>query len=152
MIDPSRIYHIGIVVQDLDRAMDELGTSMGYAWTTVRTMKLDLIAPAGPSALSARVAFTRQGPPWLEVIEGPAGTIWSATGGNALHHLAFYVEDLQAESARLASLGMAFEVGSRGPDGLLSGFAYHRNPFGGRVEIVDARLKDGLERWISQGV
>ncbi len=148
MIDPARIYHIGIVVQDLDRAMDELGTSCGYTWSDVRTLNSGLVTPSGPASVSARVVFTRQGPPWLEFIEGPAGSVWSAVGGNALHHLGFYVDDLEAESARLASLGMAFEVGAAGPDGRLSGFAYHNNPQGGRLELVDARLKDGLERWI----
>ncbi|MBA4182060.1 MAG: hypothetical protein C0506_15830, partial [Anaerolinea sp.] len=29
MINPAQLYHIGVVVQDLDRAMDELGTALG---------------------------------------------------------------------------------------------------------------------------
>jgi len=148
MIDPSRIYHIGIVVQNLDQAMDELGTAMGYTWSSIRTMNANLLAPVGKTSVSLRIVFTRQGPPWLEFIEGPKESTWSAEGGNALHHLGFYVDDLDGERQRLESLGMAFEIGGLGPDGRLSGFAYHRNPQGGRVELVDSRLKDGLERWI----
>jgi len=148
VIDPSRIYHIGIVVQNLDQAMDELGTAMGYTWSTIRTMNANLLVPAGTTAVSLRIAFTRQGPPWLEFIEGPADSLWSAAGGNTLHHLGFYVDDLDAERKRLESLGMAFEIGGVGPDGRLAGFAYHSNPHGGRLELVDSRLKDGLERWI----
>jgi hypothetical protein len=152
MIDPTRIYHIGIVVQDLARAMDELGTSLGYTWTDVRTLAGDILTPAGKQPTSARIVFTRQGPPWLEFIEGPADSIWSAAGGNAIHHLGFYVDDLEAEKARLESMGMAFETGLLSPEGRLTAFAYHRNPHGGRVEIVESRLKDGLERWITEGV
>ena len=153
MIDPAQIYHIGVVVQDLDRAMDELGTSLGYTWTTVRTMNTSVLVPVGaPKPISLRLAFTRSGPPWLEFIEGPADSVWSAAGGNTLHHVAFYVDDLEDEKQRLESLGMAFEVGGMGPDGRLSGFAYHVNPHGGRVELVDARLRDGMERWLSGGL
>jgi len=152
MIDPTRIYHIGVVVQDLDRAMDELGTSLGYEWTSVRAMNTELLVPAGSKPVSLRLAFTRQGPPWLEFIEGPADSVWSAAGGNALHHVAFWVDDLEGERRHLESQGMAFEVGGMSADGQLSGFAYHLNPHGGRVELVDVRLKDGLERWLTAGV
>ena len=41
MIDPARLYHIGVVVPDLDRAIDELGTAMGYTWSSIRSMSLD---------------------------------------------------------------------------------------------------------------
>lgn len=152
MIDPARIYHIGVVVQDLDKAMHELGGALGYKWSEVRDMSLDFITPAGPGNLSARVVFTRQGPPWLEVIEGPAGSIWSAVKGNALHHLAYYVDDLTLERERLAALGMEFEVGGRGPDGQVTGFAYLKSPVSGRIELVESRLRDSMERWITRGV
>lgn len=153
MIDPARLYHIGVVVQDLDRAMDELATAMGYTWTTVRTMDTSvLLASGGPKPINLRLAFTRQGPPWMEFIEGPSDSVWSSAGGNALHHVAFYVDDLEAEKQRMESLGMTFEVGGMGPDGRLSGFAYHLNPHGGRVELVDERLRDGMERWLSTGM
>jgi catechol 2,3-dioxygenase-like lactoylglutathione lyase family enzyme len=153
MIDPNQIYHVGVVVQDLDRAMDDLSTALGYNWTAVRTMNTSVLLPSGsPAPISLRLAFTKQGPPWLEFIEGPAGSVWSAAGGNMLHHVAFYVDDLEAERQRMESLGMAFEVGGMGPDGRLSGFAYHLNPHGGRVELVEARLRDGMERWLSEGI
>ena len=153
MIDPSQLYHIGVVVQDLDRAMDELSTALGYTWTTVRTMDTSVLVPSGPpKPICLRLAFTKQGPPWMEFIEGPADSVWSAAGGNTLHHVAFYVDDLEGERERMESLGMTFEVGGLGPDGRLSGFAYHLNPHGGRVELVDARLRDGMERWMSGGI
>ena len=152
MIDPSRLYHIGIVVQDLDKAMDELGAALGYKWSEVRDMSLDFVTPAGPGSLSARVVFTRQGPPWLEVIEGPPDSIWSAANGNALHHLAYYVDDLPLERERLTALGMEFEVGGRGPDGQVTGFAYLKSPVSGRIELVEERLRDNMERWITRGV
>jgi hypothetical protein len=143
---------MGIVVQDLDRAMDELGAALGYRWSDVRDMALDFVTPAGPGSLSARVVFTRQGPPWLEVIEGPRDSIWSAANGNALHHLGFFVDNLEAERQRLTELGMEFEVGGRGPDGRVTGFAYYKSPISGRIELVDERLRDSMERWITGGV
>jgi len=152
MIDPQRLYHIGVVVPSIEAAIDELGPAFGYTWSSVREAKFDLTTPAGPARGNARIVFARPGPPWLEVIEAPDDSIWSAARGAALHHLGYWVDDLEQESRHLASLGMQFEIGRRDESGRLTGFAYHLNPHGGRVEIVDERARDGLERWINEGL
>lgn len=152
MIDPSRLFHIGIVVEDLDQAMDELGSAFGYTWSSIREASFDLTTASGPAAGSARIVFARPGPPWLEVIQAPAESIWGAADGAHLHHLAYWVQDLQAESDRLASMGFAFELGQKDEEGRLSGFCYHLNPHGSRVELVADRARDAMERWIEEGV
>lgn len=153
MIDPTRLFHIGVVVPDLDQAMDELGTAFGYSWSTLRDIDFaDLATPNGQTKANLRVVFARPGPPWIEVIEARDESIWSASKGAALHHLAYWVDDLERESEYLASVGMSFELGRKDESGRLAGFAYHLNPQGGRIELVDESGRDGLERWISQGV
>ncbi|MFQ5380348.1 MAG: VOC family protein [Dehalococcoidia bacterium] len=152
MIDPKRLYHIGFVVPSLEEAMDELGAAFSYSWSSIREANFDLITPAGPSTGKARIVFARPGPPWLEVIQAPADSLWSAAGGAALHHLGYWVDDLDGEARHLASLGLEFEIGRRDENGQLAGFAYYRSPNSGRIEIVDERARDGLERWINEGL
>jgi|ETNmetMinimDraft_35_1059890.scaffolds.fasta_scaffold307311_1 hypothetical protein len=147
------MFHIGVVVPNLDKAMDELGAAFGYDWSTIRDVDfVDLATPNGKTSAKLRIAFASPGPPWVEVIEARDASVWSASTGAALHHLAYWVDDLEKESEHLESVGMGFELGRSDEEGRLSGFAYHLNPQGGRVELVDESGRDGLERWVTQGV
>ncbi|MBI5949819.1 MAG: VOC family protein [Chloroflexi bacterium] len=148
MLDLSQIYHIGVTVPVLDRALDELGEQMGFTWSEVRTLNVRVRMDSRIVEASARVAFSREGPPWFEVIEGPPDTIWAPDQGIGLHHVGLYVDDLAAETARLEKLGMQIEAANLAPDGTLRSFAYLNGFAGVRVELVDVRVKPNLEGWI----
>jgi len=148
MLDLSQIYHIGVTVSSIDRALDELGAQMGFTWTDVRTLNARVRMGSRIVEGSARVAFSREGPPWFEVIEGPPDTIWAPEQGIGLHHVGLYVDDLPGEIARLERLGMSIETASIDAEGNLRNFAYLNGFAGMRVELVDVRLKPTLEGWI----
>jgi hypothetical protein len=153
MINLRDLYHVGVVVPDLDAAMADLQRSVGYTFTPVRTLEM-MITRAGddePSPVSVRTAKTKQGPPWLEFLEGPVGSVWSAQSGNSgLHHLAYWVDDLENERRQLEDSGVAFEVGPVDPEGRPLGFSYHQTSQGFRIEIVDSRLRGSVERHMAE--
>jgi hypothetical protein len=151
MIDPTRIYHIGFVVPNLRTAMQETTASLGYRWSKMRELAGDILVPGGPRPSTIRVAFTQDGPPWIEFIESQ-DPVWKPERDAVLHHVGFYVDDLAEEKRRLEGLGFAFEAGSLAPDGGVSGFAYMRSPISGRVELVDQRLRGSIERMIAAGI
>jgi Glyoxalase/Bleomycin resistance protein/Dioxygenase superfamily len=96
-------FHVGLVVSNLERAMDELGPALGTTWTHVSERAI--------GEWEVRVAFAVDGPPFLELIEGSPGSPWDPSRHAGLHHLAWWSEDRVAERERLGIAGFRHEVG-----------------------------------------
>ena len=128
-------FQVGFVVPNLEAAMVEFGAGLGVE--LVGPQERDL----GEWIL--RIAFAQTPPPYVELIEGPPGSLWDATAGAHLHHLGYWSEDMEADSARLEAAGMGLELDLR--------YArYHRpaDGAGARVELIDAAHRtDFLARW-----
>lgn len=128
-------FQVGFVVPALEAAMDEFGAGLG----------VELLGPQerdlGDCVL--RIAFARTPPPYVELIEGPPGSLWHAPGGAHMHHLGYWSEDMDADSARLEAAGMALELDL--------GYArYHRPAVaaGARVELIDVAYQTEFRaRW-----
>jgi glyoxalase/bleomycin resistance protein/dioxygenase superfamily protein len=113
-------FQVGFVVPDLEAAMEEMGASLG----------VEMVAPqerdVGIGTL--RISFALTPPPYIELIQGPPGSVWDATGGSRIHHLGYWSEDMDADSARLEAGGMPLELDL--------GYArYHRSAAGEGVRI-----------------
>jgi hypothetical protein len=133
--DPERsFFQVGVIVADLDAAMKELGEALGLRWEEPRTREL------GPWTI--RVVFSRQGPPFLELIEGQEGSPWDTGPGDRLDHIGYWSQDLGAEQEHLIGQGLPMEIDGSG----LSGpWSYHGTAHSGmRVELLDASLRDGF--------
>jgi hypothetical protein len=132
-------FQAGIVVQDIDRAMTELGAALGVTWgqPVVRTN--------GPYTI--RAVFSTTGPPFVELIEGPAGSPWDAHGQSRLDHVGYWTDDIGAEIERLESLGLVVEADGRKIAG--TPWAYLRAPESNlRVELLDSSMRDAFhQRW-----
>jgi hypothetical protein len=129
-------FQIGLIVDDLDVAMEELGSALGIEWGPPQERRL--------GDVTCRITFGRHGPPYIELIEGKTGSPWDPDGGYRLDHIGYWTEDVAAESARLDQAGMPLEVdGSR-----MSGqWRYHRGSRTGlRVELVDVALQPAVLR------
>jgi catechol 2,3-dioxygenase-like lactoylglutathione lyase family enzyme len=139
--DPSPehpYFQVGVLVEDLDAAREELGNALGLEWS-------DVVERVNGD-WKIRVCFARQGPPFLELIEGPPGSPWETTHGSRIDHIGYWVDDIEAGKRRLADAGVAIEH-----DGTKSGgvFTYHRGSKSGlRVELLDASGRAAFyERW-----
>ena len=145
-------YHYGLVVEDFDAALDELGTNLDLQWASVQQRTFDVRQPDGVVEASFRVTYSINGPPHFEVIEPCPGTIWAFAGGG-VHHLGYWSDDLARDSSRLTEAGYVSEGTYHNPDveGPF-GFSYHTLPRTGlRVELVDRARKPAFERWLAGG-
>lgn len=129
-------YHVGMAVQDLDAAMLEIGTALALTWARVQEMTVD--------GYAIRFTYSVEGPPHVELVEGPAGSAWDSTGGSQLHHVGVFSGDLPGDRARLEAAGLQVELAGRG-------FAYLQGGAGLRVELVDERARPAYERWFAGG-
>ncbi|GAA3737631.1 catechol 2,3-dioxygenase-like lactoylglutathione lyase family enzyme [Spinactinospora alkalitolerans] len=134
----TAFYHVCFAVPDLEAAMRDLRGAAGVEWSEPKRDRL--------AEWDYRIVFTRGGPPFIELIEGPAGSPWDASDGPRFDHLGYWSDSVEAGSRRLADQGMAEDF-SGCPYG--RPFAYHRvDSIGARVELVDAARQPGfLANW-----
>jgi len=133
--DGDGVFQVAIIVDELEPAMEELHRSLGLDWGAAREGQL---GDAG-----YRLAFSRQGPPHIELIEAPPGGPWqrSPDGRMRIDHLQWWSDDLDADTRRLESEGASVDY-----DGVAHGhgFRYFRLASGLRIELIEDR--DGAKR------
>ena len=118
------LFHLGLVVRDLDRTLEylkSLGLLSAYNgfpddYTPPRFeipgIGGDALEPSAPSGEGrARVRQVRVGPLPIEVIQLPGGgrdanSEFLDSRGEGIAHMGFFVDDLEAETARLVEKGI----------------------------------------------
>jgi len=153
VIDYQRLFHIGIRVPDLGRAMDEIGAGMDVTWAEPRENPAQALwTPDGEAQeIHLKYTYSAEGPQHIELLEGPAGTFWDGHQQPGTHHVGVWADDVQAETERLISLGWTL-VGAQHDPGAGDGvgvFSYLQPPSGLIVELVDAAVLPHFETWWS---
>lgn len=132
-------HHIGIVVADLDKAMSELTELLGLQWLPVVRSGHQSLGPHGAviedPAAAPLLTMSRQGPPYLELLELVPGTIWSHPGP---HHLGYWSADAHNDSARMTAQGFPVQAAAVTLDGDTEpGVFYHRTSDALNLELVE---------------
>jgi hypothetical protein len=138
-MDGNSYFHVGLVVEKIGPALEQLTELAGYTWHTPMTVPVAVRDAEGAEyTVEITMVYSNQAP-YLEVIEGIPGTPWAHDpNGSNLHHLGFAVEDPAAAGAHAATCGCPLEVGSLGENGEFpTTFSYHRG-MGIRLEMVQA--------------
>lgn len=126
-----KIEHIGIAVKDLGAAGDLYEKLLGSP-----AYKTEEVASEG-----VRTAFFRSGPNKVELLEAtsPDSPIakYLEKRGEGIHHIAFDVEDIRAEMARLRAQGFTVlsEEPKKGADNKLVAFLHPKGTHGVLVEL-----------------
>lgn len=138
----SDFYHLGFVVQDIDRAISDLTRALGLSWNRALNRRL--------GDWEYRIVFSVEGPPFFEVIQGPQGSPWDATDGSRFDHIGYWSNDLGTDKHRLARRRAPVEFDAS-PYG--RPLTYHRlDSLGMRLELVDISLQNTfLDEWTSGG-
>lgn len=128
-------WQVGIVVRDIEAAQGELARALGIDWGE--------IVDAQQGEWSYRISISKQGPPYLELLEGPPGSPWDASAGSRLDHISYFVDEIGEHVARLEAAGCVTEY-----RGALAPMAYSRAPISGvRLEPLESSFKPKLIRW-----
>jgi methylmalonyl-CoA/ethylmalonyl-CoA epimerase len=126
------IHHLGIAVEDLDAAITTYGRLFG-----ARLEHRETLPEQGVEAASLQVGDSR-----IELLHalGPDTPVgrFLASRGPGMHHVAFQVDDLSAELARLAAEGARLidEIPRRGLFGLQVAFVHPESTGGVLAELV----------------
>lgn len=142
-------FHVGIVVDDIAETQRQLTAVFGYEWCEVGTAPAE-VSPAGGERVTVQstMCYSRD-EPRLELVGSVPDTIWQPAPGSGIHHLGYWSDDVEADSAALADQGCALEL-TGGPEGFTL-FAYHRNPAGPRIEILSRMVQPMFEQYWETG-
>ena len=141
------IWHIGIAVPDLGQGKKELGQVFGLRWRPDRVRRLTIADAAGrPHEVECHVVFSLGGPFAVEVWQAIPGTPLDMPAGGGVHHIGYWVDDLDTSKKQLDDVGVALEHDGSTHGGV---FTYHRGKRSGlRVELIDASGRAVFyERW-----
>jgi Glyoxalase/Bleomycin resistance protein/Dioxygenase superfamily len=153
VIGPDQLFHIGIVVEDFDRAKAELDRE-GYAWAPAMDTTVKTITPDGEHrTVTGRLTYSLD-PIRIELLQAVDGTPWRADDVGGVHHLGYWVEALAPAIDLAVSNGWKLEWTGADDEGRPARFAYFRLPANGtRIELVDrSAIGAALERWWGGGV
>jgi catechol 2,3-dioxygenase-like lactoylglutathione lyase family enzyme len=145
------LWHVGIVVDDLDAAQREFAVTPGLRFTSTLDREVQVRTECGVESGRVRWAATRGEQPDLEVIEQADG-FWSRerNNGAALHHLAYWSDDLDADVTAYAAAGHRLEASGHDEDGRVR-FVYLVSPSGVRIELGARYTEQSWNEWVGGG-
>jgi methylmalonyl-CoA/ethylmalonyl-CoA epimerase len=138
----TRIDHVGIAVVDLDAAVEHYCATFGLVVVATETNTEQGVREAmlrlGPASVGA------PGASYVQLLEPlgadtPVGK-FLARRGEGIHHIGYAVDDIAAELANLATLGIRLldQRPRHGSLGASIAFAHPKDLYGVLTELVEA--------------
>jgi catechol 2,3-dioxygenase-like lactoylglutathione lyase family enzyme len=148
----SSIFHVGILVPNLEGAIEHYGRVLGIEFNHIVETPVSLLIDGEKQTVDARLTFSRQGPPYVELIQMHDESFYSGRGVEGLHHIGVWSSDYAATKDRLLSEGLKAEAEVL--DGKGNSYVWFNTPEsagGTRFEFVDDSMREALEEWIRTG-
>lgn len=142
----GKVGHIAYVVDDVRSAM-ALHAAGGTRWCELRRPTAVLRLPRG-DVIEAAVDYVaaRGGEPRLKLISRAPGTIFDGPPANHVHHLSYWVHELDAPTDALVAAGWRIEADGIAEDGTVS-YRYLVTPDGMRIELGLERNRAAFDEW-----
>jgi catechol 2,3-dioxygenase-like lactoylglutathione lyase family enzyme len=143
MGEPRLIDHIGILVENLEEAIEKWQRATGYTFGPIgryRTERYRDHSNPEPHWHDARIAFSQQGPPFIELMEFHGEGTHSAKEGEGFHHFGFLdYPDAHEKIAEMEAAGFRHDGESLDEQGrTILWFTDKRDLNGVRLEFVAA--------------
>jgi hypothetical protein len=140
----SEMFHVGIVVPDLESACEHFTAMLGLDWGPIVEGPVEVRDDGGNDLVVPNRIRYSLGAPHIELIQETPGTVWVCNDYSNIHH----ITDLVKDSIDLASVRCPLELSGREGSSAPTQFTYHRDPLGVRIEHVDAALRPMMEEYI----
>ena len=135
---PTHIEHIGIAVENLEKAIAFYEDTFGFKCYSVEEVKDQKV----------KTAFFKVGQTKIELLEstdpeGPIGKFIEKKG-QGVHHIAFAVDDLSADLEELKDSGVRLidTQARKGAEGLNIAFLHPKSTFGVLTELCEEPNKN----------
>jgi hypothetical protein len=148
----SPFYHFGVLVEDLDAAIERFAELFGLTFIGPRTCLINRLADPDEHCLEVQAAYSHQGPPHLELIEAAGDGLYSPSR-LGFHHVGLWdpVIDTNRETY-LSEKALRSDARVITPtDGTLAWFSHPSSACGIRFEFVDESIRDSGDELIRDG-
>jgi methylmalonyl-CoA/ethylmalonyl-CoA epimerase len=123
------VHHVGVIVTDLEAAIHAYGSTLGIDFAAFEIDETNSVFSNSSTSFKLRIAFGQASLSAIELIQPVSGETIHASflrqNGPGIHHLGFWVDDLQAARNRLESRGN--RLLSEGEIQDLGSFAYYQS-------------------------
>jgi len=150
-VNPADIFHFGFLVADLSRAMRDWSSLQEVSWAEPAEVPNQQVwTPAeGKLSVPLRFVYSTGGPVHVELVEGPAGSIWDCSQGPGIHHFGVWVNDISVQTQDLLDRGATLLAAARPPTEGYGNFTYLEVPAAGVIELVSLDIRPRMEAWWS---
>jgi catechol 2,3-dioxygenase-like lactoylglutathione lyase family enzyme len=145
---PEDLYHIGIVVEDLDATLRWYTDAAGYEWCEQYAGDQVVETAGGEVTIPLRFAYSMN-EPRLEILQAIPDTLWTPSD-SGIHHLGYWSDDVNADVETLVATGLTVEARAPLPDGSAL-WAYCKADAGTRVEVVSSLIRPVMTQWFQTG-
>ena len=149
-IDGAPYVHIGILVNDLDAAIERY-SRFGISFMEPRTVRVDrLVENARETSLDLTIAFSLDGPPHWELLQAVGDGIYGPQHAETLHHVAVLDPDPAARRDELVAQGFRETAAQYRDDGsIIVTYLDPADLHGVRIELIHAPVQDAILAWIA---
>jgi hypothetical protein len=139
-------FHVGVVVPEVEAAQAHLTELLGITWGPIAELDISKRDAAGNDlTLPLRMCYSVEHPR-LELIQELPGSVWECNEHSNLHHIGFWSASLTDDIDHFASTRCPLLLSGRAGDVAPVQSAYHRDPLGIIVELVDDENRPLLEQ------
>jgi hypothetical protein len=137
-VRPEALHHVGILVFDLDAAVNDFEAAMNVRFEPPKTFTLDgrLTENDGSCARELRLCYSLSGSLRIELIEAQPDGVWGRQHGEGFHHIGAWEADREVELSRHRELGRDAELPVRWGDDLAAIFLEPATLHGVRLELA----------------
>ena len=144
----AEYFHVGIVVPDLEAAQARLSELLGIEWGPVMVNDIEVRDVDNVEQVVPNKICYSTSSPYFELIEEVPGTPWVCNEHSNLHHIGVFTGALVDESGRFRGVRCPLELTDGTGDGPPVMWAYHRDPLGIRIELVNDELRPMMEQFM----
>ncbi len=149
--DITRPFHVGYMVENVDTAMAQLSASTGITWHPPQVFPLDIMVGDQRQSFDSRFTYSVEGPVQIELVQGPAGTLFDTSlHGGGPNHNGYWTDDLAGDIDRLVASGGELVFYGLGDAPGPQGFAMV-DVAGARIELIDSVMLPMFETWYRTG-
>lgn len=99
------LFHVGVLVEDIDAAIVRFGELLGLTFGEPLIMTLEDTTVDGVKFEgSITFVYSVEGPPYLELIQSQDSGLWGRQHGEGLHHIGVSQDDLEARILELQAV------------------------------------------------
>jgi len=144
-------FHIGVVVPDLAQAIDYYSDLLGVTFTKPATFEVPRLEDPDPHPHEVVAVFSRQGPPYYELIQAAGDGIFSLRHAGQILYLGVWESDMTARIAALEAAGIGIDAYFKDSEGNPFTIVTAPDPFGVRWEYVGDGAKEAIADWVATG-